>query len=506
MKKVIYFTLTVLLSLLGACDDFLDEKSEIEVTNNNFWQNERDLESFNYGIMNSMRYCLVGCNMCYEHDRGLLFDYQKKSDVSIDCNEIDPNNLSTSWAWIYVTIAGANTLMENIDRADLSKERHDFYYGQALYTRSYCYFYILRNWGDAPLILNSLDVGEKARRSWLEIAGQVESDLREVARLLPGASDLRDKDGKMIVSKQFASRGTAHALLAHLYAWRGALNKEPDLFIKGIQEADSVALSGEYSLATDPKEVCDVVMLGNSTEGIYELEFGGDVSNVGNLISYGAHWGFIAQEWPVLPQTTPATKRNSVRISNKKVMELFPDLSDKRRDEYFYKLDSMAKVSEAITQGAAYVNKWRAPYTYVDGPWVGQAKKYKNNLMLMRLAGIILLRAELKEKTGDFAGAIADLNAIRDRAGAPRYQEAEGDLKEVIARERDKELFLEPFIRYNDIVRNGTFREKMQGKFKTLTEQDVADGALYWPVYSDAFKDNTLMRQTIYWKRNGHDF
>lgn len=505
MREVIYFTLTVLLGLLGACDDFLEEKSEIEVTNNNFWQNERDLESFNYGIMNSMRYCLVGCNMCYEHDRGLLLDYQKKSYNLIDCNEIEPNNLSASWAWIYVTIAEANTLMENIYRADLSKERHDFYYGQALYTRSYCYFYILRNWGDAPLILNSLNVGEKARTSWLEIADQVESDLREVTRLLPGAADLRDRDGKVIVNKQFASSGTAHALLTHLYAWRGALNKEPDLFIKGIQEADSVVLSGEYSLAADPKEVCDVVMLGNSTEGIYELDFEGNGDSF-NTIDYGAHWGMLVESWPVIPNTTPATKRNIARISNKRVMELYPDLSDKRRDEYFYKLDSMARVSESITQGGAYVNKWRAPYLYVDGPWAGDVMGFENNLMLMRLAGIILLRAELKEKTGDSAGAIADLNAIRDRAGAPRYQKAEGDLKEAIARERDKELFLEPFIRYNDIVRNGTFREKMQGKFKTLTEQDVADGALYWPVYSDAFKDNTLMRQTIYWKRNGHDF
>ena len=107
---------------------------------------------------------------------------------------------------------------------------------------------------------------------------------------------------------------------------------------------------------------------------------------------------------------------------------------------------------------------------------------------------------------GDTPGAIADLNAIRDRAGAPLYSSAEGDLQEAIAKERDKELFLETGIRYYDIIRNGTFREKLRGKYKTLTEQDVADGGYYLPVGSGAFTNNTLMRQTLYWKRNGYAY
>lgn len=87
------------------------------------------------------------------------------------------------------------------------------------------------------------------------------------------------------------------------------------------------------------------------------------------------------------------------------------------------------------------------------------------------------------------------------------YSLADGDLQDVIADERDRELFCEGIsTRYFDIMRNGTFREKLRGNFKTLTEQDVADGALYYPVARQAFEDNTLMRQTSYWKRNGFSF
>ena len=61
-------------------------------------------------------------------------------------------------------------------------------------------------------------------------------------------------------------------------------------------------------------------------------------------------------------------------------------------------------------------------------------------------------------------------------------------------------------VRYFDVVRNGTFREELRGKFKTLTDQDVEDGALYFPVGLRAFNNNTLMLQNRYWKRNGFAF
>ena len=187
-------------------------------------------------------------------------------------------------------------------------------------------------------------------------------------------------------------------------------------------------------------------------------------------------------------------------------MKMYRDVSDERRDEYFYKLDSMAGVSTSVTQGAAYISKWRGVITNVGGSGDGTLKAYEDNEILIRLADIILLRAEVKVKTGDTQGAINDLNTIRARAGAPLYSASEGDLQEAIAKERDKELFLEAGIRFYDIIRNGTFREKLRGKFKTLTDQDVADGAYYLPVGNGAFTNNTLMKQTVYWKRNGYAY
>lgn len=238
------------------------------------------------------------------------------------------------------------------------------------------------------------------------------------------------------------------------------------------------------------------MVLGNSDEGIFELDFRRDNNEYSNR---GDCWPGCAQRYPVEPLATPSTRRTIVRFNNERVEEWY-EVHDHRRDEYFYEFELMKDNSS--NQGAAYINKFRAVIVSQSGSNIGEAIGYENNEILIRLANIILLRAELKERTGDYNGAITNLNAIRNRANASLF--TSGDLKEAIAAERDKELLLEGLsIRYFDIVRNGTYREKLQGKFKTLSEQDVKDGALFIPVGEGAFTNNTKMTQTPYWKRNG---
>lgn len=492
------------LALLSfSCDNFLNQEPETKVNNLNFWKDEKDVEAAVYGLHRILRESLGNVTIITYRDRGWAFDYSTSLFKNGLENKLSPNwksgDARISWQLEYQIIASANLVIDNISRADLPKERHNFYLGQAYCLRAYVYFYILRSWGDAPLITNSEDVGPKKRSSWIDLANLVREDLKKAIELLPPASQLKDANGASIESKQIPSQGTAYAILAHLEAWVSALNNQPELNQAAIQAADQVINSGEYSLAKDPAEVCEKVMLGNSREGIFELNY----QNTDLDLKGGSDIATFCEGWPIIPRRTVSYRR-SVTISNAKVMEMFPDLNDMRRSEYFFKLDSMAKLSPAVTTRAAYIQKWRHAIAYVGGNDDGQFNSFEDNAILIRLADIILLRAELREKTGDIAGAIDDLNTIRRRAGALEYSNAEGDLKEAIALEREKELFLEGLqLRYFDVIRNGTFREKLQGDFKTLTDQDVVEGALFLPVNSDAFYNNTLMVQTPYWKRNG---
>ncbi len=507
MKKIKYISFVLPLIIFFGCEDFLNEEPENSVTNANFWKTGQDLEAATHGMHTLFREVFGSVTM-YTRDRGLPFDYMNAQWQRP--SEGNPTNWrSTSaelnWVSIYKLIAQCNLILDNIDKADIPIDRYNFYAGQSLCIRAYAYFYLTRTWGDVPLIKESVDVGEKERSKWQEVQDFVIEDLKKATKLLPPATSLTNEDGSPITSKQVPAKGTAWAILAHVYGWKASLNNEPELNQLALAACDSVIGEQSYQLADNIKDVCEVVIRGNSSEGILELNYSKDSD--ADLKSLGSYGSNMFQKWPIVPLTTPSTRRTLLRMNNSTAMALFSDLDDERRSEYFHELDLMAKEPTTITQGAAYIQKWRGVVTYTDGSQVGQIKTYEDNEILIRLADIILLRAELRANTGDLNGAISDLNTIRDRAKAHPYSAGEGDLKEVIALEREKELFLEtPNLRYFDIVRNGTFREKLRGKYKTLTDPDVTDGALYIPVSIAAFDNNTLMKQTPYWTRNGYAY
>ncbi|WP_293714246.1 RagB/SusD family nutrient uptake outer membrane protein, partial [uncultured Parabacteroides sp.] len=75
-----------------------------------------------------------------------------------------------------------------------------------------------------------------------------------------------------------------------------------------------------------------------------------------------------------------------------------------------------------------------------------------------------------------------------------------GDLRYAIFKEREKELLLEGQ-RYYDIIRNDYVRTELRGNFRTVTNQDLKDGALFLMIGSGAFNRNPLLRQNAYWHR-----
>jgi len=74
---------------------------------------------------------------------------------------------------------------------------------------------------------------------------------------------------------------------------------------------------------------------------------------------------------------------------------------------------------------------------------------------VIRIAELYLIRAEARAQTGALTGALADLNAIRERAGIAKSTAATADqLLLAIENERRIEFALEPH-RWFDLVRTG---------------------------------------------------
>ena len=91
-----------------------------------------------------------------------------------------------------------------------------------------------------------------------------------------------------------------------------------------------------------------------------------------------------------------------------------------------------------------------------------------NNIIIYRLAGIILLRAEALNYLGRTEEAAALLNQIRERAGLPATTATtQEELKAAILKERGYELAFEGH-RWFDLVRNG----EALNEIETLTNPD----------------------------------
>lgn len=121
--------------------------------------------------------------------------------------------------------------------------------------------------------------------------------------------------------------------------------------------------------------------------------------------------------------------------------------------------------------------------------------------MIWRLADVILLRAEVRNFLGKEQLAVQDLNRIRKRAKAELYpgQEDTEGLQMAIFKEREKELIYENY-RWYDIRRNKDYyKTQLPANFRILTDMDVKEGALYYPVIEDAGDYNSLMTPNKYW-------
>lgn len=496
MRKQDIYILLLAALLLPGCDRFLTQESENNTTIYNHFRTEEDAEAAVYGMHQRFREALGDYLQNYR-DRGMLLDNfglrrwgQANNHDFSGYAATDP---VFSWLKEYMAINAANLVISNLHRAGLPEDRYRFYMGQALCIRACIYFQVIRLWGDAPLVLDYEDLSEKGRAPWRGIAARIVEDLELAAEYLPAEDGLRAAGGAAIRDKQVPCRGTAYAVLAQVYAWMAGFGQEPEWYAKGIEAAGKVIGDPNYSLVDSPEEVCTEVIPGNSREGIFEVSY--DVG-LDEVKSAGDYLGYSLETWPVRNGTTPATRRKYY-ILNTTVEGLYAP-GDLRLEAYFADFAEMREQPVSVTQGAAYVQMWRYLEYYSGGINDGKPRAFRANELLIRLADILLLRAEMEAATGDREAAIADLGVVRRRAGVAGYSEAEGDLRRAIQLERDKELLFQANVRYFDYMRNHAYN-LLKGGFRTLTEEDVEAGALFLPVSSYAKDNNPMLRDYPYW-------
>lgn len=516
MKKIYLY---LLFLPLFSCNSWLDIAPETSVTLTNFFQSEDDLQALHTSMLARMKDVCKGKQPYYY--------------ISIDADELKPNIsgfreldvathttqllaggvLKSSWRECYALISLADLMLDNQYRfRNISKERADFWLQQAHFVKAISYFRIAQIWGDAPISPGSESLVALAKKPALEVL-EYAADEAKKALGLPAHDKMTDAHGRIITSKQYASRGVVNTLLAHIYAWMGGLSQDTKYWEQAEYYASQVIdeFSGDYELEDMEGLITNVFGKNRySKETIFCMD--NDILDDAHIYDnrfIGELPGQELIDYPyinVSPQSLSTNKSQEYnRISVNTVDTIYPEKNDLRRREFWYNLGNVKYTMDGkeIVSPYAFINKWR-DYHYQTNEEIlgGQGKVPVStdcDYVFWRLADVVLLRAECRARLGKTT-AKDDLDRIRKRAGLDAYtgdMEPEALRKEIFE-ERRRELFGEGQY-YFDIVRNGYYRDMLFGKFKTLTDEDVRNGALYTWINSDAFEKNTLMTQNTYW-------
>lgn len=313
----------------------------------------------------------------------------------------------------------------------------------------------------------------------------------EQALGLPAHDKMTDADGRTITSRQYASRGSVNTLLANIYAWMGGLTQDAKYWEQAEHYASQVIdeFAGDYELENMTDLIGNVFGKNrHSKETIFSID--NDILDDAHIYDTRFAGELPGQElidYPytnVSPQSLSTDKNQEYnRISVKTVKEIYPEENDLRRKEFWYDLGHVSYTveGEEVTSPYAFIHKWRDYHYQTNSEMLeGQESTCSHRLRLCflavgrrRVAACRMPRAAQRRRrktTSTGFGRGPDWKHTPGVLNRKRCAE--------IFNERRRELFGEGQY-YFDIVRNGYYREMLRGKFKTLTDEEVRNGALY---------------------------
>lgn len=413
------FLLSLLL-LLFSCENLEVETPDHLLTGELLFQDPNAVEAAMVGIYAALRTKVL---LTGDHQglSNLLGNYTDEMDYyspfGLPEEQFYKNTLAANdpfvaelWNGAYNQIYAANAILEGVTESPyFTPEEQGLYKGEALFIRGLVHFYLLNLYGDIPYITttNYLENKSAPRQATEEVYTLIIADLLQAKAMLPET----DSSGEHV--RPTAS--TATALLARI-----------QLYMENWQEAELYASQVIDNNGWEPN--LENVFLKTSASTLWQ--FSPDDSNKNTL---------EAQTFIVL-----AAPPFTLAMSNSLAMAFEP--TDLRKEHW------VGEVSDGT-------NTWYFPYKYKLGFGASSSEEYS---IVFRMAEQYLIRAEARARMGDIAGAQADINKIRTRAGlANTTATSESELLTAILHERRVELFTEHGHRFFDLKRTNQLDEAL---------------------------------------------
>jgi len=410
----------------------------------------------------------------------------------------DHIRLANVWDVLGQGISRSNTAIHYIGefpQTDISVQ----YINEARFLRAYYMYQLVALFGQVPYrdadVVDFSAIPEvKDRKSATDFI------ISELKAILPNLKTRAE------VTSERATVGAANALLAKIYLNYEVYTGEPK-WAEAIQYADAVITSNEYTVTNDYWSMFQFDV-SNHPEFILTVPMSDDFE-----MGSGSVWVNFTLHYSMVFGSYTSLWNGGCTTTN------FVNTFDQENDTRFYdgRIESTTGLNQGFLIGQQYSidgtpltirsgdplvfipefklddakeNEGIRVVKFAPNPATTRQFSSPNDVPLLRISDIYLVRAEAKFRNGDLAGALEDINYIRSRRSAvgktlPALTTLTAD---DILKERGFELYWEGF-RRQDMVRFGKLTDARQEKPATVASRNL------YPIPTAALDVNSNLQQ-----------
>lgn len=462
IKKYLFQSL-FLLGGLASCDSMLDiDPPTDSYTAETVYGSEESIEALaeglysdNFGDMFYLIWQELFGGFCSDE---LLCRSTSYDDFVQNAYNPNTGNISSFWTKPYSTIYHCNDFITNVEGSTvISAGKKNVCLGEAHFFRAYSYFLLVNFFGDVPLVLtNDYEASRHLPRTdKAAVYETIVDDLVQAESYLANSGNPN--------TKVTAEAATAMLARVYLYTeqWEAAARKAGELI--------PVADGGSGTKFVLEEDVNDV-FLKTTREGILNL----DCTNRNGD-------GSFQKSTMIGMFFVSASQNPTYYLSDQLVADLQEDPDDLRGQNWIKCVEKDGVKGKYFP----YKNKYSNDASVPSG-----REEYEP---FLRLAEQYLIRAEARAHMDDYAGAVADLNCIRRRAGVAPLP-ATGNKDELllaVESERRKELFFERGHRWFDLNRTG----RADAVYSEVDYKQWKPAASLWPIPDSEIKANVYLEQ-----------
>lgn len=502
MKKILF----IFISLFAiSCESFLEEKIHTNVSTDNFFKNEAEVEAALTAAYSSFQGVNYYDNFIFQVGDLVtdMLDTRYNNNV-YDRLSIDKGH--TQYKVFWAACWSVNSAIGNVicysPKAEMSDSARDRILGEAYFLRALNYFNLVRVYGSVPLILDVVDKYDPtllvpATVSRDVIYDQIIEDLLFAETVLPTVNVGR------------ATVGAAKTLLAKVYLTLAGYRKmeaNPKELEKGdkinfqlaLDKLNEVIEAGRYDLFDDYGDV-----FSNDTENgiehIFSIQYKQGVLGAGVIAGEGSlkqtHWapqGYGITQSAYNTYRVPAAFYKKFSATDKRRGVTFLDkFTDQDGVERIYKADGSGNLK--VINSRKYIRDIREGG---EGSFsTAAANDGEENTIVLRYADLLLMHSEASYGVSEAVSSevLWGINKVRERAGLVAVTPADvTNFIDTLLNEREKELCFEGH-GWFDYVRTGQLAER------AVKTKNTENKFYYWPIPNMELDKNENLLQSIGW-------